>query len=73
MCYWDITNPSKGSYNVPVDYYLRTIKCNGIYYNYTPKHGYIFNSNSKKIDGGNIYYYPAGIYDLKTHSIEFYN
>ena len=73
MAYYDITNPSRGSYNVPVDYYLRTIKCNGIYYNYTPKHGYIFNSNSKTIDRGNIYYYPAGIYDLKTHSIEFYN
>jgi len=73
MCYWDITNPSKGSYNLPQDYYLKTIKCNGIYYNYIPKHGYIFNSNSKKIDRGNIYYYPAGIYDLKTHSIEFYN
>jgi len=73
MCYYDITNPSKGSYNLPQDYYLKTIKCNGIYYNYIPKHGYIFNSNSKKIDRGNIYYYPAGIYDLKTHSIEFYN
>ena len=73
MCYWDITNPLKGSYNLSQDYYLRTIKCNGIYYNYIPKDGYIFNSNSKKIDGGNIYYYPAGKYDLKTHSIEFYN
>jgi chromosome segregation ATPase len=73
MAYWDITNPSKGRYTVPQDYYLRTIKCNGIYYNYIPKHGYIFNSNSKTIDRGNIYYYPAGIYDLKTHSIEFYN
>ena len=73
MAYLDITNPSKGCYNVPQDYYLRTIKCNGIYYNYIPKHGTIFNSNSKKIVGGNICYYPAGIYDLKTHSIEFYN
>jgi hypothetical protein len=73
MGYHDITNPSKGSYNVPQDYYLRTIKCNGIYYNYIPKYGYIFNSNSKKIICNQIVYYPAGKYDLKTHSIEFYN
>ncbi len=67
-------NPIHGLQNLNEhNYYLRTIKCNGIYYNFIPQNGYIFNSNSEKIDGGNIYYYPAGKYDLKTHSIQLVN
>jgi hypothetical protein len=46
---------------------------NVIYYNFIPQNGYIFNSNSEKIDRGDGSYRPAGKYDLKTHSIQLFN
>jgi len=75
VCYHPNDDPTNGGLQNlhENNYYLRTIKCNGIYYNFIPQTGYIFNSNSKKIDGNYIYYYPAGKYDLKTHSIKLFN
>ena len=71
----DDPDPSKGGlWNLhESNYYLRTIKCNGIYYNFIPQNGYIFNSNSKKIYSGDMSYLPVGKYDLKTHSIQLFN
>jgi len=72
----DDPDPSKGGLRNlhENDYYLRTIKCNGIYYNFIPQNGYIFNSNSQTIDSrGCMSYRPVGKYDLKTHSIKLFN
>jgi chromosome segregation ATPase len=74
VLYYPNDNPNHGLQNLHENnYYLRTIKCNGIYYNFIPHNGYIFNSNSEKIDRGDSSYRPAGKYDLKTHSIQLFN